>query len=77
MQPPPCRSLSHAREPTESGCTSERMALVGTSPHLTNMVLLCSRCHHDLHFCRFTITMDPVGTPQIAAIHDRSPPRTD
>ena len=30
---------------------------------VSNMVLLCSRCHHDLHHGRYTITMDPDGTP--------------
>ncbi len=26
---------------------------------VSNMVLLCSRCHHDLHHGRYTITIDP------------------
>jgi predicted HNH restriction endonuclease len=37
-----------------------------------NMVLLCSRCHHDLHHGRYTITMDTDGIPQVQV--GRSPP---
>jgi len=39
---------------------------------VSNMVLLCSRCHHDLHHGRFTITMTPDGIPQIHV--GRGPP---
>jgi len=39
---------------------------------VSNMVLLCSRCHHDLHHGRFTITMTPEGIPQIHV--SRGPP---
>jgi len=39
---------------------------------VSNMALLCSRCHHDLHHGRFTITMTPDGTPEIHT--GRSPP---
>jgi len=39
---------------------------------VSNMVLLCSRCHHDLHHGRFTITMTPEGIPQIHV--GRGPP---
>ncbi len=39
---------------------------------MSNLVLLCSRCHHDLHHGRFTIAMTDIGIPQI---HDsRAPP---
>ncbi|MCB8997878.1 MAG: DUF222 domain-containing protein [Actinobacteria bacterium] len=37
-----------------------------------NMVLLCSRCHHDLHHGRFTITMTPTGVPELHV--NRGPP---
>jgi hypothetical protein len=37
-----------------------------------NMVLLCSRCHHDLHHGRFEITMCADGVPEIHV--GRSPP---
>ena len=48
------------------------------SPHIpnsfvSNMALLCSRCHHDLHHGRFTITMDPDGIPHTHI--SRAPPR--
>ena len=39
---------------------------------LSNMVLLCSRCHHDLHHGRYTITMPTDGIPTITA--SRAPP---
>ncbi|MFN8185078.1 MAG: DUF222 domain-containing protein [Candidatus Nanopelagicales bacterium] len=39
---------------------------------VSNLVLLCSRCHHDLHHGRFTITMTPDGIPQIHV--SRGPP---
>jgi hypothetical protein len=37
------------------------------------MVLLCSRCHHDLHFGQYTITMDQ-GIPRITPTTGRAPP---
>ena len=37
----------------------------GGTTDLSNMALLCSRCHHDLHHGRYTITVDPHGVPQI------------
>ena len=39
---------------------------------VSNLVLLCSRCHHDLHHGRFTITMTPAGIPQLHV--NRGPP---
>ena len=39
---------------------------------VSNMALLCSRCHHDLHHGRFTITMTQEGLPEIHT--GRSPP---
>ncbi|MBK6762084.1 MAG: DUF222 domain-containing protein [Micrococcales bacterium] len=39
---------------------------------VSNLVLLCSRCHHDLHHGRFTVTMTPVGIPEIHT--SRGPP---
>ncbi len=39
---------------------------------LSNLALLCSRCHHDLHHGRFTITMTPDGLPEIHT--GRGPP---
>jgi len=39
---------------------------------VSNLVLLCSRCHHDLHHGRYTITMNPVGLPEIHV--GRGPP---
>jgi hypothetical protein len=41
---------------------------------LQNLVLLCSRCHHDLHHGRYTITMTPEGVPDITP-NRRAPPR--
>ena len=41
---------------------------------VSNMVLLCSRCHHDLHHGRYTITMSPVGIPELHV--NRGPPIT-
>jgi hypothetical protein len=32
---------------------------------VSNMVLLCSRCHHDLHHGRYTITMTQDGIPEL------------
>jgi hypothetical protein len=39
---------------------------------LSNLALLCSRCHHDLHHGLYTITLDPHGVPVITAT--RGPP---
>ena len=39
---------------------------------VSNLVLLCSRCHHDLHHGRFEIAMDPVGIPEVRV--SRGPP---
>jgi len=39
---------------------------------VSNLALLCSRCHHDLHHGRFTITMTPDGLPEIHT--SRGPP---
>lgn len=39
---------------------------------VSNMVLLCSRCHHDLHHGRYTITMTPTGIPELHV--NRGPP---
>ncbi|MEZ5184121.1 MAG: DUF222 domain-containing protein [Candidatus Nanopelagicales bacterium] len=39
---------------------------------LSNLVLMCSRCHHDLHNGHYTITMDTHGVPTITAT--RGPP---
>jgi hypothetical protein len=36
-------------------------------------VLLCSYCHHDLHFGAYTITMDQ-GIPRITPTTGRAPP---
>lgn len=40
---------------------------------LDNLVLLCSRCHHDLHFGLYTITIDTHGVPHITST--RAPPQ--
>jgi hypothetical protein len=34
---------------------------------------MCSRCHHDLHNGRYTITVDTQGIPTITST--RAPPR--
>jgi predicted HNH restriction endonuclease len=39
---------------------------------VSNLVLLCSRCHHDLHHGRHTITMSPAGIPELHT--NRGPP---
>jgi hypothetical protein len=39
---------------------------------VSNLALLCARCHHDLHAGRYTITMDQHGIPTITA--SRGPP---
>ena len=39
---------------------------------LSNLALLCSRCHHDLHHGHYTITMDHHGIPTITTT--RAPP---
>ena len=40
-----------------------------------NLVLLCQRCHHDLHFGEYTITIDH-GIPRITPTSTRAPPQT-
>jgi len=47
----------------------------GGTTDITNLVLLCSRCHHDLHFGVFTVRMDQ-GTPIIGPAPSRAPPQT-
>ncbi|MEZ5186375.1 MAG: DUF222 domain-containing protein [Candidatus Nanopelagicales bacterium] len=44
----------------------------GGLTNLSNLALLCSRCHHDLHDSRYTITMDTHGVPHITP--NRGPP---
>ncbi len=44
----------------------------GGRTDLSNLALLCSRCHHDLHLGRYTITMDTHTIPVIT--HTRGPP---
>ncbi len=44
----------------------------GGRTDLSNLALLCSRCHHDLHHGRYTITMDTHTIPVIT--HTRGPP---
>jgi hypothetical protein len=44
----------------------------GGPTDLSNLALLCSRCHHDLHSGHYTITVDTEGLPQIHV--SRSPP---
>lgn len=45
----------------------------GGTTDLRNLVLLCSRCHHDLHFGLFTVSMDD-GIPMLGPAPGRSPP---
>jgi hypothetical protein len=40
---------------------------------LSNLVLMCSRCHHDLHHGHYTITMTSHGVPTITTT--RGPPQ--
>jgi len=47
----------------------------GGTTDITNLVLLCSRCHHDLHFGSFTVRMDQ-GIPIIGPAPSRAPPQT-
>ena len=47
----------------------------GGTTDLSNLVLLCSRCHHDLHHGLYTVQMDR-GVPHITLAADRSPPLT-
>jgi hypothetical protein len=44
----------------------------GGRTDLSKLALLCSRCHHDLHLGRYTITMDTHAIPVIT--HTRGPP---
>ncbi len=46
----------------------------GGPTDLPNLALLCSRCHHDLHLGRYTITHNPHGLPEIHPT--RAPPGT-
>ena len=46
----------------------------GGKTDLKNLVLLCNRCHHDLHFGHYTITVDH-GVPTITPTTGRAPPR--
>ena len=47
----------------------------GGRTDLSNLALSCSRCHHDLHIGRYTITMDTHTIPVIT--HTRGPPEPD
>ena len=47
----------------------------GGKTDLSNLVLLCNRCHHDLHHGHYTIHIDE-GIPHITPVSDRSPPLT-
>ena len=47
----------------------------GGTTDLNNLVLLCSRCHHDLHHGHYTVHIDQ-GIPRITPTTDRSPPLT-
>jgi hypothetical protein len=44
----------------------------GGTTDLSNLVLLCSRCHHDLHMGIYTVTMGHDGIPIITV--NRGPP---
>jgi hypothetical protein len=45
----------------------------GGSTDLPNLVLMCSRCHHDLHFGRYEVTLRE-GIPHITPTTPRGPP---
>ena len=45
----------------------------GGKTDVGNLVLLCQRCHHDLHFDAYTIQMEQ-GSPRVAPSASRSPP---
>jgi hypothetical protein len=47
----------------------------GGKTDLSNLVLLCNRCHHDLHHGHYTVHIDQ-GIPRITPVTDRSPPLT-
>ena len=47
----------------------------GGKTDVSNMVLLCQRCHHDLHFGQYTITITQ-GIPTITPTRLRAPPLT-
>ena len=47
----------------------------GGKTDLSNLVLLCGRCHHDLHFGQYTITITQ-GIPTITPTRLRAPPHT-
>jgi len=42
---------------------------------VSNLVLLCQRCHHDLHFGQYTVDMHD-GIPRITPTTPRAPPRS-
>lgn len=45
----------------------------GGATDVRNMVLLCSRCHHDLHFGQFDVVMEE-GIPRVVDSGGRAPP---
>ncbi len=47
----------------------------GGATEVRNMVLLCSRCHHDLHLGHFEVEMEE-GLPRVTAGPGRAPPLT-
>ncbi len=47
----------------------------GGTTDLSNLVLLCSTCHHDLHHGHYQVTINH-GIPTITTTTDRSPPLT-
>ena len=47
----------------------------GGKTDVSNMVLLCSRCHHDLHHGHYTVQMHN-GIPHITPTATRAPPQT-
>ena len=47
----------------------------GGKTDVSNLVLLCQRCHHDLHFGHYEIHMDR-GIPRMTPTTPRAPPRT-
>jgi hypothetical protein len=59
---------------TPRGCEAHHIVhwKDGGLTDISNMVLLCSRCHHDLHAGVYTVTMNPDGIPIITV--NRGPP---
>jgi hypothetical protein len=47
----------------------------GGTTDLSNLVLLCSRCHHDLHHGHYHVTMNQ-GVPTITPTATSAPPQT-